>query len=170
MYIVQHRLFLVYTTHTPHQPLPPTLLPTNPSPDSPPPTGHGPRPFCLFTTSILRSHPPWPPSPTGPPTPTGPLRFFLHFHNKASILLTHPPHINHYPQPCYQPTPPLTPPPRPDTDPDLFAFSLLQFFVHIHPSPPPDRTPPPPRFFCIFTIISIFRSHTPCKCIACNSY
>ena len=67
----------------------------------------------------------------------------------------------YYQPPRYQPPPPDILPPT--IHPNFFAFlQLLQLLVHIHPDPPlPPDGPPPPNFFCIFTITSILGSHPP---------
>ena len=103
--------------HTPHHPLPPTLLQTNPD-------------FFLhfhnnFNSSFTSTLTPPRPDPLLRPDP--PLLLCLHFHNNIRYLYTS------------TLTPPPPPPPPPTTA--FFAFlQKLQFFFHINPDPRPGPT------------------------------
>ena len=143
--------------HTPHHPLPPTLLQTDPLPlDQPHPT---PRLFCfcLFNSSFTFTLTPPPPNRIFPtPQP----RFFLNFHNNFTSSFT----FTLTPDPLTPDLPdPLPPPLR-----FFFEFSQnLQFFVQIHRNPPPlNPPPPPPDFFLAFSqklqfFVHIHPDHSP---------
>ena len=91
---------------------------------------------CIIP-SILGSY------PTSPPTPN--IAF-----TSTALPTPPPPHLT---PSTTDPPPPPPPPPHRTPPPNFFFFEFsqkLQFFVHIHPDPPPNPTPPtdpppPPR-------------------------